>query len=113
MGMHFGKEGELSVSRGFTQAAGGGTDLWRYSVVFTLHRDEELGSYGSFGVCCTNVQGQVLWRCQDLSLQEPPLCRLVELLNCLQPSPLHLPEIVQDFLAAPEEFWPDGAKETG
>ena len=88
----------MGVSHGFTRTADGEGDSVQYTVIFTWHQDAFLNGYGSFGLQCTTRDSRILWQMTDLCLRRQPVCRLARLLNRLQPSLLHLEDIVEDFV---------------
>ncbi|MBQ8764507.1 MAG: hypothetical protein IJZ12_01110 [Clostridia bacterium] len=60
-------------------------------------RDEDIGRYISFGIDILK-DGKPLRVIKDVSPNEKELRKLVSLLNKLQPSLIHIDDIIDDFI---------------
>ena len=61
-------------------------------------RDEDIGWYISFGIDIVE-DGKPLRVIKDVSPNEKELRKLVSLLNKLQPSLIHIDDIIEDFIS--------------
>ena len=61
-------------------------------------RDEDIGRYISFGIDIVE-DGKPLRVIKDVSPNEKELRKFVSLLNKLQPSLIHIDDIIEDFIS--------------
>ena len=71
-----------------------------YSIRQDMLEDENIGQYISFGIDILK-DGKPIRVIKDVSPNKKRLCSLVNLLNKLQPSLIHIDDIIEDFLVWP------------
>ena len=75
-----------------------------FTLLARILHTEELGVYRSYGLQIRFPDGTQLCF-DDLSPDCCSVQRLVELCNSLQPDPIHLNDILEDFLSDPDAFF--------
>ena len=71
---------------------------YEYVAVEECIDDEETGGYISFGISAY-YRGEQVAHVSDVSTDNEAVCRLVERCNEAALSPMHLEDVVEDFLA--------------
>lgn len=61
---------------------------------------EDTGKYQAFGIALCDESSHIICQVDDITTDEAAIKRLIELCNRLKLSPLHLSDVVDDFLLA-------------
>ena len=66
--------------------------MYDYKVVREVLKEEDVGEYKTYGI---QIGDYII---HDISLNEKEICELIDRMNLYQLSPIHLNEVVEDFL---------------
>lgn len=66
--------------------------MFNYSIIKEIFKQEEIGEYSAFGI---QIENEVF---HDISLNEKEMYDFICRINFYQLSPIHLKEVVEDFL---------------
>ena len=75
-----------------------------FTLLSRVLHSEELGTYRSYGLQICFSDGTQLCL-EDLSTDHRAVQRFAALCNRLQPEPIHLEDILEDFLSDPDGFF--------
>ena len=75
---------------------------YRYVPVQETLKTDELGTYVTYGISVRTVEEEIAF-VSDVSTVYEEIERLADMCTAKQLDPVHLGEVVQDFLANPEE----------
>ncbi|MBE7063723.1 MAG: hypothetical protein E7390_08085 [Ruminococcaceae bacterium] len=71
----------------------------QYTVQENSMETDELGEYTTYGLKVWDEAGNCIWSGEDITTEKDTLLRLAGICSILQPSEVHMNEIIEDFLA--------------
>lgn len=74
--------------------------MYYYLITHNTFHAEDTGKYQAFGIAVYDEASQIIKQINDITTDEMAIRQLIKQCNQLRLSPLHLEDIVDDFLLA-------------